>query len=68
MITPHATGHVIARDRCLLRVDVMADRWVARRYAPVLLPAFITPPHLVGDRWRRIARVTALRTVGATLG
>lgn len=36
MIMPHATGHVIARDGCLLRVDVMASRWVASRYAPSL--------------------------------
>ena len=37
MIMPHATGHVIARDGCLLRVDVMAGRWVASRYAPNLV-------------------------------
>jgi hypothetical protein len=36
MIMPHATGHVIARDGCVLRVDVMAGRWVASRYAPKL--------------------------------
>ena len=24
MIMPHSTGHVIARDGCLLRVDIMA--------------------------------------------
>ena len=36
MIMPHATGHVIAGDGCLLRVDVMAGRWVASRYAPNL--------------------------------
>jgi hypothetical protein len=50
MIMPHATGDVIARDGCLLRVDTIAGRWVASRYAPVLLPALIAPPHLVGDR------------------
>ena len=37
MIMPHATGHVIARDGCLLRADVMAGRWVASRYAPNLV-------------------------------
>jgi hypothetical protein len=37
MIMPHATGHVIARDGCLLRVDVMAGRWVASRYTPNLV-------------------------------
>ena len=37
MIMPHATGHVIARDGCLLRVDIMAGRWVASRVAPNLV-------------------------------
>jgi hypothetical protein len=37
MIMAHATGHVIAHDGCLLRVDVMAARWVASRYAPNLV-------------------------------
>jgi hypothetical protein len=37
MIMPHATGHVIARDGCLLRVDVMAGQWVASRYTPNLV-------------------------------
>lgn len=32
MIMPHSTGHVIARDGCLLRVDIMAGRWVASRF------------------------------------
>jgi hypothetical protein len=36
MIMRHGTGHVIARDGCLSRVDVMAGRWVASRYAPNL--------------------------------
>ena len=34
MIMPHSTGHVIARDGCLLRVDIMAGRWVASRFNP----------------------------------
>lgn len=34
MIMSHATGHVIARDGCLLRVDVISGRWVATRFAP----------------------------------
>ena len=37
MIAPHTTGHVITRDGCLLRVDVMAGRWVASRYASNLV-------------------------------
>jgi hypothetical protein len=37
MIMPHATGHVIARDGCLLRVDIMAGRWVASRFSTNLL-------------------------------
>jgi hypothetical protein len=36
MIMPHATGHVVARDGHLLRVDIMAGRWVATRYTPSL--------------------------------
>ena len=34
MIMPHATGHEITGDGCLLRVDIMAGRWVATRFAP----------------------------------
>ena len=34
MIMSHATGHAIARDGCLLRVDVISGRWVATRFAP----------------------------------
>jgi hypothetical protein len=37
MIMPHSTGHVIARDGCLLRVDIMAGRWVASRFNPNLV-------------------------------
>jgi hypothetical protein len=37
MIMPHSTGHVIARDGCILRVDVMAGRWVASRFNPNLV-------------------------------
>jgi len=33
MIMPHSTGHVFAGDGCLLRVDVIAGRWVASRFA-----------------------------------
>lgn len=36
MIMPHQTGHASARDGSLLRVDVMAGRWVATRYTPNL--------------------------------
>jgi hypothetical protein len=36
-IVPHATGHAFARDGSLLRVDVMAGRWAATRYAPNLV-------------------------------
>jgi hypothetical protein len=32
MIMPHQTGHAIARDGAVLRVDVMSGRWVATRY------------------------------------
>ena len=31
MILPHATGHVVAQDGSVLRVDVIAGRWVATR-------------------------------------
>jgi hypothetical protein len=41
-IMPHATGHAFARDGSLLRVDVMAGRWVATRY---------TPDHVVTHRF-----------------
>jgi hypothetical protein len=37
MIMPHSTGHVIARDGYLLRVDIMAGRWVASRFNPNLV-------------------------------
>jgi hypothetical protein len=37
MIMPHATGHVITRDGCLLRVDIMAGRWVASRFSTNLV-------------------------------
>jgi hypothetical protein len=37
MIRPHTTGHVIARDGHLLRVDVIAGRWVATRFSPRLV-------------------------------
>jgi hypothetical protein len=37
MIVPHSTGHVTARDGCLLRVDIMAGRWVASRFTPNLV-------------------------------
>jgi hypothetical protein len=37
MIMPHVTGHVIARDGSLLRVDVMVGKWVATRYSPSLV-------------------------------
>jgi hypothetical protein len=36
MITLHATGHTFASDGHLLRVDMMAGRWVATRFAPNL--------------------------------
>jgi hypothetical protein len=34
MIMSHATGHAIARDGCLVRVDIISGRWVATRFAP----------------------------------
>jgi hypothetical protein len=37
MIVPHATGHVVARDGCVLRADIMAGRWVASRFTPNLV-------------------------------
>ena len=37
MIMPNATGHVFASDGRLLRVDVIAGRWVASRYGPNLV-------------------------------
>lgn len=36
MILPHATGHIVAQDGSVLRVDVMAGQWVATRYMPNL--------------------------------
>lgn len=36
MIMHHATGHVIASDGRLLRVDVIKGQWVARRFGPNL--------------------------------
>jgi hypothetical protein len=36
MIALHATGHAFAPDGHLLRVDTMAGRWVATRFAPNL--------------------------------
>jgi hypothetical protein len=32
MIMAHQTGHAIARDGSLLRVDIMSGHWVASRY------------------------------------
>ena len=37
MIMSHATGHAIARDGCLLRVDVISGRWVASRFSTNLV-------------------------------
>ena len=37
MIMPNATGHVFASDGRLLRVDVIAGRWVASRFGPNLV-------------------------------
>ena len=37
MIALHATGHAFAPDGHLLRVDMMAGRWVATRFAPNLV-------------------------------
>jgi len=37
MITAHRTGHTIARDGSLLRVDIMSGQWVATRYTPNLV-------------------------------
>jgi hypothetical protein len=37
MIMPNATGHVLASDGRLLRVDVIAGQWVASRYGSNLV-------------------------------
>jgi len=37
MMMPHQTGHVVAQDGSILRVDIMAGRWVATRYTPGLV-------------------------------
>jgi hypothetical protein len=36
MVGPHGTGHVVARDGRLLRVDQVPGRWVATRFGPGL--------------------------------
>jgi hypothetical protein len=36
-ISPHTTGHVFTCDGSLLRVDIIAGRWVATRFAPNLV-------------------------------
>jgi hypothetical protein len=41
MITSGKTGHALARDGALLRVDVMAGVWVATRY---------TSGHVIAER------------------
>jgi hypothetical protein len=46
MIMSHATGHAIARDGCLLRVDVISGRWVASRFSTNL---FVTQQVLGTD-------------------
>jgi hypothetical protein len=35
-ILPHHTGHEVAHDGRLLRVDRVGTRWVATRYGPDL--------------------------------
>jgi hypothetical protein len=35
-VSPHHTGHTLARDGRLLRVDQWGNRWVATRYNPDL--------------------------------
>ena len=37
MIPLHATGHAFVPDGHLLRVDIMAGRWVATRFGPNLV-------------------------------
>ena len=37
MIALHTTGHAFAPDGHLLRVDMMAGRWVVTRFAPNLV-------------------------------
>jgi hypothetical protein len=37
MITPHQTGHIVARDGSLLRFDVTEAAGFATRYTPSLL-------------------------------
>jgi hypothetical protein len=34
--SPHHTGHTVARDGRLLRVDRVGSRWVATRFNPDL--------------------------------
>jgi hypothetical protein len=34
--SPHHSGHAVARDGRLLRVDQVGSRWVATRYNPDL--------------------------------
>lgn len=34
MVMARSTGHVFAPNNCLLRVDVIAERWVASMLAP----------------------------------
>jgi hypothetical protein len=38
LVSPHHTGHAIARDGRLLRIDQVGSRWVATRYNPDLMP------------------------------
>lgn len=49
MITPHTTGNVFAPNDCLLRVDVIAGRWVASMFSPnnvVVQQVFGTDEHV----------------------
>ena len=39
MIGSRKTGHVLARDGALLRIDIMAGQWVATRYTSDLVMA-----------------------------
>jgi hypothetical protein len=56
-IDPHHTGHVVAQDGRLLRVDLSGRRWVATRYNPDLsvhdqVYGTDEQVHEVVERWR----------------
>lgn len=57
MIGAHSTGHVVARDGRLLRVDVVGGRWVATRFGRDLkvldvVYGSMEEVHDVVEQWR----------------